>query len=140
GRGDRPGRAAVLDRGIAPNDRASPAAPLEAGEEVTTRGARLSGDHADATRQRGTRQQLLSLEQALLGEPAAQALEPGQQVALARQPELLHAEGEAGGGRRAAHVEVAAAASYDLHAVAEVGLGEAAALEVVAPHGARQRA
>jgi hypothetical protein len=96
GGGYRGRRATVLHRRVAPDDRATPGAPLEPGEQVAPRGAPLGGDHSDPARHRGAWEQLLGLEQPLLRELPAQAREPRQQVALAREPQLLDAKGEAG--------------------------------------------
>ena len=85
---DRRRGAPVLDRREGPDDRPRPAAALEAGEQVAPGGAALGGDDADRLRQRRARQLLLQLEQALGPQLLAQRLEPGQEVALAGEPDV----------------------------------------------------
>ena len=48
-----PARAAVLDRGVGPDDRPAPAAALEPGEQVGAGGRGAGGDDADRLRDRG---------------------------------------------------------------------------------------
>ena len=80
-------RVAVLHRRERPHEPARPAAPAQPGEHVVARLAALAGDDADAARQRGPRQRLLRLEQALGVRAPAQLLELGEQVALAGDPQ-----------------------------------------------------
>jgi hypothetical protein len=80
---------------------------------------------------------VLGLHQAVGGEPAAQALERDEQVALTGHTQLGHGERERGGGGGAPRVVVAAAADDDAHPVAQI---QRQRIEVVSPHRTRQRA
>ena len=82
-RRDPRGGVAVLHRGEGPDHAAAPAAAPQAGEHVVARLAALAGHDADRARQQRARQRLLRREQPLGGQPPAQALDLGQQVALA---------------------------------------------------------
>ena len=76
---------------------------------------------------------LLQLEQALGPQLLAQRLELGEQVALAGEPHVGGAEGEARRGLAAARVVVGAALDHDFGPVAQAALGQARLLEVVEP-------
>ena len=118
--------AAIRGRGVAvlhgrerPHQPARPAAPAQAGEHVVARLSALAGDDPDRARQQRAREPLLRLEQAVGGQPAAQALELDEQVALAGDAQLGDGEAERRRGRGAARVVVAAAADHDPHAVGQ---------------------
>ena len=135
--GDRAGGAAVLDRCVGPDDRPAPAAALEPGEQVGAGGRGARGDDADRLRDRGPRQGGLGLEQALGLELSPRAVELGEQVALAGEPDVGGAERERGRGGLRAGVVVGAAGDHDLGAVLERALGEPELVEVGVPDRAR---
>ena len=132
--------AAVLHGRERPHHPPRPAAALEPREHVAARLAALAGDDADAARQARARQALLRLEQSLAGEAAAQGVELGEQVAVARDAQAGDVEGERRRRRARARVVVRAAGDDDLRAVGERALGQPEAVERVAPHRARHGA
>ena len=119
--GARDGRRgmAVLHGGEGPHHPPRPAAAAQAGEHVVARLAALAGHHADAARQHGARQALLGLEQPFGSERAAQDLDLGEQVALAREAQAADGERERGRGRARPRVVVGAAGDDHLSAVGQ---------------------
>ena len=79
-----------------PHDPARPAAAAQPGEDVRARLAALARHDADAARERGAREPLLRLEQALGMERAPQPVELREQVALARRRRSVDRERERG--------------------------------------------
>ena len=138
--GDRWSGVAVLDRGETPHNPARPAAPAQSREHVVARLAALTRHDPDRVWQQRPRQAPLALQQALGGERLAQALDPRQQVPLARDAQVAHLEGEARRGAGAAGVVVAAAGHHHLHPLPH---GPGAAhhrLPILPPRRARDRA
>ena len=89
----------------------------------------------------GRAQLLLALEQPLRAQLPAQALDAGQQVALAGHAQVVDGEGEARGRARAARVVVAAARHHQLHPVLRAhALARAHRFPFVAPGAAGDRA
>jgi hypothetical protein len=137
---DPRGGVAVLDGGERPHQAPLPAPPAQPGEHVVAGLAALAGHHADRPRQLGARQALLGQQQALGVQHAPQAVHLGQEVALARDPQVGDREVEVRGGLRGARVVVRAARHDDLGAVGQGARGQAERLEVGAPHRAVQGA
>ena len=128
---------AVLNGSKAPHQPARPAAADERGEDVIARLAALARDHPDRAGEQRSFKALLGLEQPLGVQLLAQAVDAGQQIALAGDAHVGDREGEAGRGGGAAGVVVASAPDDDPHAVGE---RHPQAVEVIAPHRAGQRA
>ena len=96
--------------------------------------ARAAGaDDADRPRQQRPREFLLGLQQAVGVEPPPRAVELGEQVALAGEPEVGGAQVEARRGGRGARVVVGPGGDHDLGAVAKRALGELEPVELVVP-------
>ena len=74
---------AVLHGREGPDHAAAPAAAAQPGQDVVAGLAALAGHHADRAREARARQRLLRREEPLGGQPPAQELELGQEVALA---------------------------------------------------------
>ena len=133
-------RAAVLDRGVGPDQPAGPAAAAKCREHVVARLARLAGDHADRPGQADAREALLWLEQPLGIELLAQAVDLGEEVALSGHPKVSDVEAEGRRGGLGAGVVVAAAGDDDRRTVDERSGREAERVVAVAPHGALEGA
>ena len=119
-RRDRRRRVAVLHRREGPDHGPAPSRAARSPASRSRRAApRLRRDDADRLRQQRPRQLLLQLEQALGAQLLAQRLQPRQQVALAGQPHVGGAEGEAGRGLAAAGVVVGPAGDHHFGAVAQ---------------------
>ena len=129
---------AILHGRERPHQSPRPAAAAQSREHVVARLAALAGDDADRARQRRARKRALVLEQALGRELAAEPLDLCQQVALPGDPQVGDLEGEVRRRGPRAGIEVAAAGDHDLRAVGERSLRQPEALEVRAPHRARQ--
>ncbi len=108
--GDRGRGAAILHRCVGPDDRPAPAAALEPGEQVGAGGALAGGDDADRLRQRRAGESGLGFEQALGLKLSPRGVELGKQVALAGEPDVGGAKGEARRGGLRAGVVVGPAA------------------------------
>jgi hypothetical protein len=137
---DGRGGVTVLHGGEGPHHASLPAAAAQAGEHVVARLAAFAGHHADAARQRGPRQALLRLEQPFRRERAAQDLDLGEQVALARETKAADGERERRRGGARPRVVVRPADDDDLSSVGQRPGREAQLLEGVAPHRARHGA
>ncbi len=87
---------AVLHRGERPDEAAGPAAAAQPREDVVAGLAALAGDDPDRPRHRRPRERLLWLEQAPGVQHLAQAVELGEQVALAGDPQPSTANENAG--------------------------------------------
>ena len=135
---DRRGGVAVLHGRERPHHAPAPRAAAQAGDHVVACLAVLAADDADRARQGRAGEPALRLEQALGVQRAPQALELGQQVALAGDVQGGDVERERRRRGARARVVVAPAGRDDLHAVGQ--RLEPERVEVAPPHRARQRA